>query len=122
MSEINYSKLPNSKITLNGQFAWRASDLPLLMDYVIQNKWIVLGGDVLTYSGNYTYDNWYYNPECSLSITQNVHQSVAVCLDYVANYTNRNGSDFLYSLVLSDSFLSITKTGDNSVSYTPVNN
>ena len=113
MSTINYSQLPYSIVTSNGQVVWRLSDLPLLMDYVKENKWIILGGDVLTCSGNYTYDNWHYNPNCYLSLTQNVHQSVAVCLDYVTNYTDRNGSNFLFSLVLSDTFLSSTKMGDS---------
>lgn len=103
---IDYSKLPNSIITPDGKYAWVASDLPFLMDYIIENKWIILGGDVLTYSGNYTYDNWYYNPKHSLSVTQNMHQSIAVCLNYVTNYTNRNGSNFLFLPVISNSYCS----------------
>lgn len=105
MSTIDYSELPNSIITPNGSIAWRASDLPLVMDYVVENGWMVLGGDVLTCLGNYTHDSWYYNPDCSISITQNIKNSVAVCLEYVAKYTKRNGTNFLFSLVLSDSFL-----------------
>ena len=105
MSMIDYSKLPNSTVTSNGQIAWRASDLPLVMNYVMENKWVVLGGDVLTSAGNYTYDNWYYNPRHSLGVIQNIHQSITVCLDYVTQYTKRNGNQFLFSLVLSDSFL-----------------
>ena len=105
MTAINYFDLPNSTITPNGKVAWSAPDLLLLKDYVIDNQWIILGGDVLTCSGEYTYDNWYYTPKHSLNLTENIHQSVTVCLDYVSEYTKRNGENFLFSLVLSNSFL-----------------
>ena len=105
MSMIDYSKLPNSMETSSGQLAWKPSDLPLIMDYALKNSWIVLGGDVLTYQGKLTYDSWYYNPKPSCSIAQNIEESIETCLGYVSHYSNQNGENFLFSLVLSDTFL-----------------
>lgn len=105
MSAIDYSSIPNSTVMPNGKTAWRALDLPSAMKCVIENDWIVLGGDVLTLSGEFTYDNWYYEPNELLDLTQNVQRSVAVCLEYASKYTIRNGNQFLFSLVLSNSYL-----------------
>ena len=115
MNTINYSALPNSKVTPSGQIVWSASDLLLVMDYVKEHGWIILGGDVLTCSGNYTYDNWYYSPQQFLDLAQNIDQSITVCLNYVDEYTKRNGNDFLFSLTLSNSFLNGNTRGGSAV-------
>ena len=106
MNVIDYSNLPYSKTTSSGQIVWTASGLFLLMDQIKENKWIILGGDVLTCTGNYTCDSWYYNPDSYLSLSQNIYKSITVCRDYITEYIKRNGIDFLFSIVLSNSFLS----------------
>ena len=102
---VNYSKLPNTILLSDGQPAWKLNDLPSVMSCIAENGWIVLGGDVLTCNGKYTHDNWYYDPDTSLNIADNVRNSISKCLDYTTEYVNRNGSDFLFVLVLSNKFL-----------------
>ena len=71
------------------------------MHQAMDNGWLVLGGDVITNEGQYTYDNWYYNHNPNLCANDNIELSVRKCLDYVNLYISRNGDMFYYVLVLS---------------------
>ena len=104
MTKAEYLLLPFLIQTHDGQFAWKPEDLPAVMKSVADNSWIVLGGDVLTVCEKYTYDNWFYEPDPTISLAQNVDQSISLCLDYVEEYTQRKGVNFLFTLVLSDTF------------------
>lgn len=106
MIKLDYTEFPNSIVTSDGYLAWRVSDLPVVMQSVIAKQWIVLGGDILTVQGNDTHDSWFYDPIPSISLSENIHKSIVVTMDYVIKYINTNGTDFLFSLVLSDAFIS----------------
>ena len=99
---MNCSELPNSILLPNGRLGWNYHSLPLVMEYAKSNRWIILGGDVLTNQGKYTYDNWYYNPNPLLDYEQNMHNSILTCFEYISKYTERNGSDFVFELVITD--------------------
>ncbi len=86
--------------------AFPAHLVPQVLDIALQNQWIVLGGDVLNKDLQYTYDNWYYDPDMHLSLSNNVANSIQKCNQYISKYIERNGNDFLYVLVISNSYLS----------------
>ena len=101
---INYRCLPNIKETSSGVYVWESKDIPQIMDIALKNRWIVLGGDVLTSDEKYTYDNWYYAPEVNTDILENVKQSIDHCMNYVHTYETVHEEKYLYSIVLSNSF------------------
>ena len=106
ITQIESSEFPNSIMTPDGQLAWKASGLPSVMEILMSNQWLVLGGDVLTIQGNYTHDSWFYDPIPSISLLENIQNSIKVMMEYVNKYILLNGDDYLFSLVLSDAFIS----------------
>lgn len=86
-------------------FAWRYSDIINVLELLLLNKYILLGGDVICFSKRnffYTYDNWYYNFDITKSIHENIDKSNIIANDYIKAYYSRNGDEFIYSLVVKD--------------------
>ena len=98
---INSSSLESPVIAPSGEQAWSATAVSEIMQQAINNGWLVLGGDVITDKGQYTYDNWYYNPNPNIGIKDNVELSVFKCRDYVNTYISRNQGQFYFVLVLT---------------------
>jgi hypothetical protein len=97
---INREGLDEPIVAPSGELAWSTPAVHQIMQQAMENGWIVLGGDVTTSKGQYTYDNWYYNPSPYLSAKDNVASSVTKCLNYVDSYNYRNEDSFYYVLVL----------------------
>ena len=97
---INREGLDAPVTAPSGELAWSTSAVNQIMQQALDNDWIVLGGDVTTASGQYTYDNWYYNPSPYLSAKDNVASSVTKCLNYINSYNYRNENSFYYVLVM----------------------
>ena len=104
---INPNELPTPITSPSGEFAWDISGIYKITDYAKKNCWIILGGDVLTKDGKYTYDSWYYKVNTGLSVKQNVDLSIQNCLEYIHQYSERNGNMFYYVPVLTDSYIDI---------------
>lgn len=107
------------------EIAFPVQAIPQVLDLVLENQWIILGGDVLTSELKHTYDSWYYLPDANISLTANVKQSVEKCKRYISEYGKRNGEDFLYAFTISNSFVEgkwsgkqpfSNSTGDSSLS------
>lgn len=98
---INRTSLESPVIAPSGEQAWSATSVGEIMQQAIDNGWLVLGGDVITDKGQYTYDNWYYNPNPNICKKDNIALSVHQCLDYVNTYINRNRGQFYFVLVLT---------------------
>lgn len=88
-----------------GETIWPTESLSHLLDVVLQNRWIILGGDVLTSECEHTYDNWYYNPDPKRSLEYNVKCSVEKCAMYTRQYITKNNGDYLFRVVISDSYV-----------------
>lgn len=99
---INRDNLESPVITESGEEAWSAAAVVSIMQQAIDNGWVVLGGDVMTDKGEYTYDNWHYDP-APIPGKADVEPSVRKCLEYIEMYTSRNGDCFRYILVLTQS-------------------
>lgn len=76
-----------------------------IWDTALQNRWIILGGDILTPELKYTYDNWFYDPKVDISLFENVKQSIAKSEQYITNYRNINGDNFMVVFVISNSYV-----------------
>ena len=60
--------------------------IPHVMELASQQKWIILGGDVLTEAQKHTYDNWYYEINSQHSLDCNVKDSIDKCEQYISDY------------------------------------
>lgn len=74
--------------------AWRIKDAFYVLEYFNKNGTIVLGGDILTENFEYTYDNWYYNIQSSISAEENGKRSVRTAVEYIRKYIGINGEAF----------------------------
>ena len=81
------------------ELAWKITDADDFIEDAILNQVIVLGGDILDANLQYTLDNWYYEPDKSISRKVNSLQSCNCMKKYIERYIERNGSDF-YAIII----------------------
>ena len=86
-------------MTSQGEMAWKPENVPDITEIARKYNRIILGGDILTTSGKYTYDSWYYIQDCNISKKANVNQSIDKCLRYINNYIKRNGNQVVVIIV-----------------------
>lgn len=98
---IKRSGLDDPIVAPSGEQAWSVSAIVGIMQQAIDNRWVVLGGDVISHEGQYTYDSWYYNRDYNICANDNVEASVRKCLDYINRYITLNGDSFYFVLVLA---------------------
>ncbi len=83
------------------EVAWRYKEILKVIEVLVQNKYVILGGDVYSYKNNTlncTYDNWYLDKTQDRSLIEN---SSAKATEYIKEYVNKNGeNDYVYSLVI----------------------
>ena len=81
------------------EIAWKRKEIFLIIQLLQENKIPVLGGDVYSIKGGkimLTYDSWFTNNDNGFDF---ISKSLDNAILYIANYENRNGNDFIYSLV-----------------------
>lgn len=98
---INRDGLDMPIVAPSGEPAWTAASVSKIMDQANNMDWVVLGGDVITDKGQYTYDSWYYNQNPYICPKDNVKLSISKCLEYINAYIRRNQGDFYFVLVLT---------------------
>ena len=81
------------------ELAWKITDADDFIEDAILNQVIVLGGDILDANLQYTLDNWYYEPDKSISRKVNSLQSCNYMKQYIERDIERNGSDF-YAIII----------------------
>lgn len=81
------------------ELAWNIDDIKPILQWLSENNKVVLGGDVLDTNKEYTYDNWYYNPDDTCSSLINSKRSIEKASEYISNYIALNGSDCYIVLV-----------------------
>ena len=113
MNKVDYSQLVGSILLPDGTYAWDIHSIQSVLHKAQENNWIVLGGDVLTIEGHYTYDSWYYSPEPNTGVAHNVELSIVECKKYIHEYVENHGERYLFSVALSDSYVSGTMPHKN---------
>lgn len=103
---VQLHRLLGGVLTESGELAWTSKQIPSIMELTLENDWIILGGDVLTSAQRYAYDNWYYEPNEEKSLEFNVRASILECSQYVSIYVDKNGDDFLFVIVISNTYVS----------------
>lgn len=77
-----------------GEYAWKANDVPTVLEFASANNLVILGGDVITPLDEYTCDNWYYDISYSQTIKENIQSSITQTQQYINAYIQRNGDVF----------------------------
>ena len=107
---IDKSKLNPPVRSQCNEDAWDEYSVREILEQVLRNKWIVLGGDVVNSNGRYTptYDSWYYLVDESIPLEENCLLSVQKCIQYMENFIERNGQEYYFVLTISDKYVGAT--------------
>ena len=98
-----HDEIKNKAIKIcTGELAWNYSDIVSIMKMLYKNEFVILGGDVINNDLSYTYDNWYYDYNYSLSYEENVKLGFNRSIEYVRNYHVKFGDMFYYVIVYMD--------------------
>ena len=89
-------------ITMTTEYAWKYTDAVEVVNYLSQREYVLLGGDVLNSDFSYTYDNWYYSYNHSISLEDNLKWSVLKAIEYVGWYNKKFGDGYYYIIVAAD--------------------
>ena len=81
---------------------WSMKGLEQLLIYAERHGLVILGCDVITLSGEYTYDNWFFQPCSSKPLLLCSAESIHGFLKYIEDYTEKNGDDFWVGVVIFD--------------------
>ena len=87
------------KITMTTEYAWKHIDVVEVINYLSNKDCAILGGDVLSSNFGYTHDDWSYTYDLSLSLENNITESVSKAIEYVDWYNKKFGDDFYYIIV-----------------------
>ncbi len=82
--------------------AWSMEDALLVLEYLQGLQKVVLGGDILTKTLEYTYDNWYYEPKPQKDVLFNSKHSIRWAQKYLTRYIKRNGSGYYVVFVVEN--------------------
>lgn len=85
--------------------AWPLDVVTCVLEAASHNRWIILGGDVLTQKLKHTYDNWYYQPNPHMPLAENVANSIQKASNFISEYVKTNGKSHLFVLVLSETYV-----------------
>ena len=83
---------------------WAASGLEKLFDFAEQYGLVILGCDILTLSGAYTYDNWYFPSILNKPLLLCSAESIRAFKVYIEDYISRHGDHFLFGVVIHDAY------------------
>jgi hypothetical protein len=87
------------------EFAWNWQDILIVIDYFLNNHVFLSGGDVYSaVNGTLrpTGDNWYINKSSYLSTSNDLEKSRNVSIDFINKYVEKNGENFLFSVVVDN--------------------
>ena len=96
--ELQLKSLPLSALGCN-EVAWKAENVFEVIDILLAQSVIILGGDVYRLcdsSIEITYDSWFYSGDGGRESSE---ESCSLAKNYIQKYIDRNGQDFVYSLV-----------------------
>lgn len=85
--------------------AWKWEDIHHVIEFLTQNGFAILGGDVYIIKNNQkeaTYDSWYIDKEPGKSWSDYVDECKKVTIDYINKYHAKNGDNYCYSLIYTN--------------------
>ena len=88
-------------VTMTMEYAWKYTDVVDVINYLSDKECVILGGDVLNNYSDYTYDNWSYNYNNSLSLEDNIRESTSKAFEYVSWYNKKFGDKYYYIIVIT---------------------
>ena len=83
-------------------YAYTFKDVLAYIDWIESKKFVILGGDVYSRQGDIfdlTYDSWYYSPK---NKDNDSLESISVAKNYIKQYTNSNGENIYFAIVVSE--------------------
>ena len=83
-------------------YAYTFKDVLAYIDWIESKKFVILGGDVYSRQGDMfdiTYDSWYYSPK---NKDNDSLESISVAKNYIKQYTNSNGENIYFAIVVSE--------------------
>jgi hypothetical protein len=84
------------------EYGWNRNDALRVLEYLVKNNRIILGGDVLEIEEGifkYTGDGWYFNSDDARTKQENVEASYTKASNYIKSYQTNNTGDYLFVLV-----------------------
>jgi hypothetical protein len=101
--ELNLNSISLKEIGLCEK-AWQKDDAIQVVEYLYNNRYPILGGDVYEYedienSICSTYDSWYTNESDFKTAQEFLLKSKDIAINYIINYSNKNGNKYCYSIV-----------------------
>ena len=103
LGKFNFENKGNSLAELGvASYAYTYQDMLEYIDWIESKKFVILGGDVYSRQGDMfdlTYDSWYYSPE---SKDNDSLKSISVAKNDIKQYTNSNGENFYFAIVVSE--------------------
>ena len=103
LGKFNFENRGQSLAELGvASYAYTYQDMLAYIDWIELKKFMILGGDV--YVEGYgrlelTYDSWYYSPK---NKDNDSLKSISVAKNYIKQYTNSNGENFYFAIVVSE--------------------
>ena len=103
LGKFNFENRGQSLAELGvASYAYTYKDMLAYIDWIESKKFMILGGDVYVEGDGgleLTYDSWYYSPE---SKDNDSLKSISVAKNYIKQYTNSNGENFYFAIVVSE--------------------
>ena len=87
------------------ELAWKWQDAITVVEILVGNGFLVLGGDVYFYShGKFkaTRDNWCFQSAKSEGFKDAINKSRDHSVEYIKTYAQKNGENFYYSIVVRE--------------------
>ena len=82
------------------QTIWPIKFSELIIEEILSNNLVILGGDVIDAHLKYTYDSWYWNYDEDKSYQENCEVSATIAQEYINKYVERNGNQFYIEFVI----------------------
>jgi hypothetical protein len=103
LGKFNFENKGNSLAELGvASYAYTFTDVLTYINWIESKKFVILGGDVYSRQGDMfdiTYDSWYFSPKNKDNDSQ---ESISVAKNYIKQYTNSNGENFYFAIVVSE--------------------
>lgn len=103
LGKFNFENRGQSLAELGvASYAYTYQDMLAYIDWIELKKFMILGGDVYVEGDGgleLTYDSWYYSPK---NKDNDSLKSISVAKNYIKQYTNSNGENFYFAIVVSE--------------------
>ena len=78
------------------EYAWKIDEVMQVIDYLKNNRFLILGGDVYGINNNtiqITGDSWYINKNDYESIEESFQASIVLAINYIKKYNKLNSAN-----------------------------